>query len=134
MSNPEVNPIGGIWPLGKMTITHGTPVSILVNVGAQVAGQSDAGVPQVMPGGRKFNSMVTQIIFSAPTSNTADVFVQDGNVAGPDVNRTVLCVPKGTTLALPMGTETQSGNIDPSRYYVDGTTSDVIYVSCAGAN
>ena len=133
-SVPEVNPLHGIWPLGKMVLAHGTPVSILVNVGAQAAGESDAGVPQPIPGGRAFNSMCTQIIFSCPSTNTGDVFVQDGNWPEPDTNRTVLVIPKGQTLSLPLGCETQSGNIDPSRYYVDGTTSDVVFVSCAGAN
>ena len=135
MSIPEVNPVPGIWPLGVITVTGGTPKQIIANVGSQDAGKNDAGVKVVMPQGRNFGSSCGQLVFSAPSANSGDVFINDGNFAGtPETNRTVLCIPKGMTLSLPAGAELQSGVIDVTRYWVDGTTGDKIIVTAMDAS
>ncbi len=129
----QKNPLT-IWPLGKLTLTAGTPVSILAIVGSQDAGKDDAGVPVVMPQGRAYDSLCTQLMFSAPTTNTGDVFVMYGNWPSTDANACLLTVAKGTTVSIPAGSELQSGNIDPKQYYVDGTTNDVVRVTAIGGN
>ena len=121
-------PIGGIWPLGVLTIAHGTPVALTHNVGAQAA-TAPINVPPTLGGGRPLTTRVRQLIFSAPTGNTGDVYVQYGNFSEPDTNATTLIVPKGQTLSLPQGAPLLEGYIDVTKWYVDGTTSDTMAVS-----
>jgi hypothetical protein len=73
-------------------------------------------------------------MFSAPTTNSADVFVQYGNWTAGDTNRCMLAIPKGQTISIPQGSQSQSGQIDLAQFYVDGTTSDVVYVTAIGGN
>ncbi len=135
MPAPAQNNPLTVWPLGKITIaTGGTPVSILVNVGSQEQGKSDAGVSVVMPQGRAYSSKCTQLMFSAPTTNSGDVFIMYGNWPSTDTNACLITVAKGTTVSIPAGSELQSGEIDPKQYYVDGTTSDVVRVTAIGGN
>ena len=119
-----------IWPLGKLTLTAGSPVSVLSNVGSQDAGGGTVPNPQ----GRAYGSMCDQLIFSAPSLNSADVFVQYGKWNASDVNRTMLAIAKGTTVSIPHCTQTQSGQIDLAQIYVDGTTNDTVYVTAIGGN
>ena len=136
MSIAQVNPVPGIWPLGVVTITGGTPTSILTNVGSQAQGLDDSGVGglgKAFRDKRPFSSLVTQIIFSAPVGNAGDVYVNYGKVAGLDANATVLIISKGTQQSLPAGAVLSAGQIDPSQYYLDGTTSDKVAVSAVYA-
>lgn len=133
-SQAQVNP-QAVWNLGKITVAAGgTPVSILINVGSQDAGENDSGVPVVMPQGRAYGSMCTQLMFSAPSTNTGDIFVMLGNWPSTDTNAGLITVAKGTTVAIPGGSEISSGQIDPSRFYIDGTTNDVVRVTAIGGN
>ena len=137
MSIAQVNPVPGIWPLGSLTITHGTPLSILTNVGSQAQGLNDSGVGGLgtaFRDKRPFSSLVAQLTFSAPKGNAGEVYVNYGNVAGLDTNATVVIVQAGTTVSLPFGAPLVAGQIDPSQYYIDGTTSDKLVVSAVYAN
>ena len=129
-SVPQKTP-QNIWPLGKLTINHGVPVSVLVNVGSQDAGTS---VSRYAPSGKLYSSLCDQLIFSTQSTNTGDVYVQYGNFAGPDTNVTMLAIARGVVVSIPYGTECHSGQIDLTQIYVDGTTSDVVYVTAIGGN
>lgn len=143
-SRPEVNALGGVWPLGTITITSGTPQSILTNVGAQMTGANPGSTAPIgTPGGqsaswsgrgRPFSATCRQIFFST-VGNTGAVYITDGNWPGKDVNRTVLVIgPNQPNVALPPFPVTESV-IDVSRYYVDGTNSgDTITIAAMDAS
>ena len=144
-SSPEVNAIGGVWPLGVITVTAGTPVSILSNVGAQgtgaVSGSSPA--PIGLPGGqsaswsgrgRPFSATCRQLMLST-TGNAGLIYINDGNWPGKDTNRTVAIIgPNMPNVAFPPNPLVESV-LDLSRYYIDGTNSgDTIVIAAADAS
>jgi hypothetical protein len=116
MSIPEKNPIGGVWPLGTFTITAGTPISLLSIVGQRVLGQG---------------AFCRQFIIST-AGNTGEIYLNDGNVAGKDVNRTVAIIgPAEPSVGVPPDALRMS-EMDVTRYYVDGSASgDTVTISAA---
>lgn len=120
-SRPETNAIGGLWPLGTITITAGTPIALNSIVGAKNAKQP-------------FSRSCRQLIFST-AGNTGLIYINDGNYAGKDVNRTVMIIgPQTANIAMPQTALTESV-LDIDRYYVDGTNSgDTITIAAADAS
>ncbi len=122
----QKNALGSIWPLGLFTITGGTPINILSKVAPQTAGS--------IPTGRPYAPGCTQIVFSALTANTGDIFINDGNYAGATDPATVAVVAKGVTTSLPFSTTTSQSKLDPARYWVDGTTGDKVAIYCVDSS
>jgi len=85
-----------------------------------------------MPNARNFGSSCGQLVFSTPSGNSADVYVNDGNWPGLDTNKTLLIVPKGTVRSLPDGA--LRNVLDVTRYYVSGADTDKIVVTAIDAN
>lgn len=143
-SRPEVNALGGIWPLGIITVTAGTPVSILSNVGAQGTGAVvGSPAPVGLPGGqsaswsgrgRPFSATCRQLMLST-TGNTGLIYINDGNWPGKDTNRTVAIIgPNQPNVAFPPNPLTESV-MDLSRYWIDGSSSgDTIVIAAADAS
>src|ERR1700686_2859007 len=130
-SRPETNAIGGVWPLGIITVTSGTPVHILSNVGAQETGAvpGSTPLPQGLPGGqsaswsgrgRPFSATCRQLMLST-TGNTGLIYINDGNWPGKDQYRTVAIIgPNQPNVAFPPNPLVESV-LDLSRYWIDGT-------------
>ena len=143
-SRPEVNAIGGVWPLGVITVTAGTPVSILSNVGAQNSGAVPGSTAPVgLHGGqsaswtgrgRNFMASARQLMLST-TGNSGLIYINDGNWPGKDTNRTVAIIgPNMPNVAFPPNPLVESV-LDLSRYYIDGTNSgDTIVIAAADAS
>lgn len=111
---------GGVTPLGIITVsTAGTPVALTTNLVNQAQGSS----PSTMdPKGRPFTGNCRQLVFSAPSANTGDVYIMYGNFAHTDTNAALLVVPKGVVAALPYGCLCES-SIDVTSIWVDVATS-----------
>ncbi len=117
----QTNALGGIWPLGVITVTSGTAINVLVNVTptGQVAGS--------IPTGRPYAPSATQIVFSTLKANTGEVYVNyGGGAAGPtgaDTNATCLCLSPGQQASLPYSSFLPTATIDLKKFWIDGTQS-----------
>lgn len=109
--------IGGITPLGKFTITAGTPQNILVNTTLT---------------NTRYALQARQIIVSVSSTVAGEVYLNYGPTAGFG-NQTVLVIASGTEQAIPSGCLTRDGMIDSTQYYLDGSASCVCTVSLADA-
>src|ERR1700743_1260797 len=110
----EMNAIGGVWPLGQITMP-GSPISILLNVGGTPAQRAASGLP-VNP----YTPSCRQLLFST-TGNAAIVYLMDGNYPITETNRIVATFgPNFPYSAFPWTALTESV-LDLSRYYLVGT-------------
>lgn len=144
VSRPETNAIAGVWPLGVITVNSGTPVSILVNVGAQNSGAAPGSPAPVGTAGgaaftstgrgRNFMASCRQLMIST-TGNSGLIFINDGNWPGKDTNRTVAIIgPNMPNVAFPPNPLVESV-LDLGRYYIDGTNSgDTIVIAAADSS
>ena len=132
-SQPQTNPVPGIWALGVLTVPASGAIPITTNVGTQQAGETDTGLRARMPQGRPFTSLVNQLVFSADGTNGSDVYINYGNYAGLDTNATVLIVPAGVAgvYSIPPRSTLVSGSIDPNQYYLSGGTPGDFVVATA---
>lgn len=119
-SRPQSKAIGGVTPLGAVTITAGTPVQI----------SSLLAVPTTNPGATKTDPIYAltarQIGFSVAASPAGVVYVNYGNYPGLDVNATALIIASGTQQSLPAGTAATEGLIDCSKWWIDASANCVV--------
>lgn len=114
----EVYAIGGAWPLGKYTVTSGTPV-VLRAKATYASGR--------LPGCR-------QLQFTAASGNTSDVVVMLGNHPYTDTDHIITVVPKGTTITVPPQAMLTESRLSVTNIYIDGATSnDTVQVTAYDA-
>ena|SRR5271166_4460851 len=136
-SLPQTRPLPGIWALGIITVasTPSNPVPITTNVGSQQSSGKLPLLPTDAGTTRPYTSKVQQLIFSAPSGNTGDIYVTYGNFGGADTNVLLLIVPKGTVQSLPSGGPLVAGAMDVNQIYVSGThAADTVAVAAVWGN
>ena len=112
-------------PLGKISGTGGTPVSLAVNCGplaGQISGANYLSPP--VPG-----TPLRQIILTADGGNTGQVYLLPrGSSLGSNPGNVLACIPKGETVAIPWG-QPFEGGILPENFVLDsdGTDAFVVY-------
>lgn len=119
MSQAFNKSVGGITPLGVITITPGTPIKVTANLA-----QSD----------KVYTFFARQIGFSIDSTPAGEVYVNYGNVAGKDAHATALILQSGTTASLPVGAAVTEGVIDCTQWYLDGSAACVVAVYAADAS
>lgn len=120
-SRAQNKAIGGITPLGVITITAGTPIQIIsaLNLTDKVG----------------FTFSARQIGFSVTGASTGEIYVNYGNYPGLDANATALIVQHGTEQTLPIGSVVTESIIDVEKWWVDGSVSgDKVAVYAADAS
>jgi len=129
MAPPKLQKMfGGVVPGGVITITAGTPISVISNLAL-------ASI-QTSPGGtlsRPFSVLCRQITFSVDASPSGEVYVNYGNFAGKG-NATALIIQSGTTQSMPLNCLLVEGEIDAAQWYLDGSASCVVAVNFADAS
>lgn len=111
MSQQFNKAIGGVTPLGVITITPGTPQKLLKNLKLSST---------------TYVLSARQIGFSTDSSPSGEVYVNYGNVAGKDANATALIIQSGTVQSLPIGARTSDGLIDLTQWWLDGSAACVV--------
>ena len=112
--------LGGITPLGVITITSGTPVQV-----SSLLAATD----------KVFAFTARQLGFSVSAASTGEFYIQYGNYSGIDANATMLIVQHGTTGTLPTGCACTEGLIDVTQIWVDGShTGDKIAIYALDAS
>jgi hypothetical protein len=119
MSQQLNKAIGGVTPLGVITITSGTPQKVTTNLNL-----SDT----------TYTLTCRQLGFSVDTSPSGEVYVNYGNVAGKDAHATALIIQSGTAQSLPIGAVTADGLIDANAWWLDGSASCVVAVYALDAS
>jgi hypothetical protein len=104
--------IGGITPLGKFTITPGTPQNILANTALSTI---------------RYAFQCRQLGFSVSSTVVGEVYVNYGNIAGLG-NQTALIVQSAQEAGLPLTSRTTDSMIDASEYWLDGSAACVVTV------
>lgn len=119
-SRPQNKAIGGITPLGVITVTPGTPQQIIsaLNLTDKVG----------------FTFSARQIGFSVSATPAGEAYVNYGNFPNRDVNATVLIVQSSQAQSLPIGGVVTEGLIDVEKYWVDGSAAVVVAVYAADAS
>jgi hypothetical protein len=102
----------GITPLGKFTITPGTPQNILANT----------ELPTV-----RYSMQCRQIGVSVSSTVAGEVYLNYGNIAGLG-NQTALVVQSSQIGSLPNGDRTSDSMVDAAMYYLDGSAACVCTV------
>lgn len=105
--------IGGVTPLGIITITAGTPQQVTKNLKLN---------------GDRYGFLCRQIGFSVDASPAGEVYVNYGNFAGKDTNATALIIQSGTFQTLPGGSSATEGQIDAAQWWLDGSASCVVAI------
>ena len=119
MAGTQLNrAIGGITPLGVITITAGTPQQVTKNLNLT---------------DKRYTFGCRQLGFSVDSSPSGEVYVNYGNVAGKDTYATAMIIQSGTVQAMPGGSGVTEGEIDASRWYLDGSASCVVSIYAADA-
>jgi hypothetical protein len=118
MTTQFTNPSGGLSPLGRFSITAGTPVALNSNTGPQ------------SQGALKMTKRFDQLLISTPTANTGDVYLVWGNnAAASNPNNILAVISPGKTVPLPNGLLINSKlNID--NFYFDSTTGTQVAAAC----
>jgi len=120
MAGPVQNKaIGGVTPLGIITITAGTPQQITKNMTL-----SD----------KVYTLTCRQLGFSIDASPAGEVYVNYGNFAGKDTNATLMILQSGTVESLPAGSSATEGCIDAARIWLDGSASCVVAIYALDAS
>lgn len=120
-SVPSGKAIGGVTPLGVITITANTPVQIVT--------------PSTVKDKVGFTFTARLLGFSCPASNTGAIYVNYGNYPGLDANATALIVSPGATASLPINDACTEGLIDVEKWYCDGShTGDIVAVHASDAS
>jgi hypothetical protein len=99
--------IGGITPLGEITITPGTPIQILVNTALTST---------------QYKMMCRQIGISVDSTVAGEVYVNYGATPGFG-SQTALVVMSSSSQSLPIGMRTTDGMIDATQWYLDGSAA-----------
>jgi hypothetical protein len=102
----------GITPLGKFTITPGTPQNILANT----------SLPTV-----RYSMQCRQVGISVSSTVAGEVYLNYGNIAGLG-NQTALVVQSSQIGSLPNGDRTSDSMVDAAMYYLDGSAACVCTV------
>ena len=111
--------IGGVTPLGSITITPGTPISVLANLNV---------VDQF------FVFTCRQLGFMVLGTPSGNVYVNYGNTAGLG-KQTGLIIPSAVGQAsLPLGSECQESLIDATKWYLDGDAACVVAIYAEDAS
>lgn len=110
--------IGGITPLGTITITPGTPQNILKNTDLKST---------------RYALQCRQLGFSVSKAVAGEVYVNYGNFNGagggaPDTLATVLIVQSSSSDSLPFSSRTSDGLLDCTQYWLDGDAACVVAV------
>ncbi len=119
---------GGVVPGGIITITPGTPIQITSNL-KLATGDAGSGKSLTPP----YSVTCRQIGISVDASPSGEVYVNYGNFAGKG-NQTALIVQSGTTQALPVNSRVVEGEIDATKWFVDGSAACVVAISFADAS
>jgi hypothetical protein len=120
MAAPQQNrAIGGITPLGIITITAGAPQKVTKNLNL-----SD----------KVYTFGCRQLGFSLDATPSGEVYVNYGNVAGKDTNATAMIIQSGTSQSLPIGSVATEGFIDANQWYLDGSASCVVSIYALDAS
>lgn len=119
MSQQFQRAIGGLTPLGIITITPGTPINLLKNLNLVT---------------QRYSLQARQIGFSIDSSPAGEVYVNYGNVAGKDANVTAMILQSGTQQSFPIGSSCTEGEIDVSAWYLDGSAACVVAAYCLDAS
>ena len=102
----------GITPLGKFTITPGTPQNILANT----------SLPTV-----RYSMQCRQIGVSVSSTVAGEVYLNYGDTPGLG-DQTVLIAQSAQTESLPFSSRTSDSMIDAGQYYLDGSEACVCTV------
>lgn len=120
MAGPQFNKaIGGITPLGIITITAGTPQKITKNLN--------------LPTNAPYTFACRQIGISVDSTPAGEVYLNYGNFAGKDTNATAAIIQSGTVQTFPGGSGTTEGEIDLTKWYLDGSASCIVAVYAVDA-
>jgi len=118
------NPVPGIWPLGKITVTTaGTAVPLNINVGAQT---ESGAVP---------TKGVRQLNLACPTTGNTGLVYLIRKIAGTTTSKTntgviVTVIEPGQVIPLPDGLLVNS-TINVDDYVLDADTSGNVIYACA---
>lgn len=105
-SRPQSKAIGGITPLGVITLSTTVPVQLTAALGLT---------------DKVYTFSARQLGFSMSGASTGELYVNYGNYAGLDANATVLVVQHGTSQSLPIGAVATDGMIDATQYWLSGS-------------
>lgn len=119
---------GGVVPGGIITITPGTPIPIIANI-LQATGDAGSGKTKTPA----YAITCRQFAISVDSSVGGEVYVNYGNFAGKG-NQTALIVQSGQTLGLPVNSRCVEGEIDATKWYLDGSAACSVAVSFADAS
>lgn len=111
MSQAFQRAIGGVTPLGVITITPGTPINVLVNLNLATM---------------RYSFQARQLGISVDSSPAGEVYVNYGNVAGKDAHATAMIVQSSTNTSLPAHGVATEGELDLSQWYLDGSAACVV--------
>lgn len=100
--------IGGVTPLGVITVSTTVPVQI-----SSLLANKD--IYWVLT--------ARQLGFSMLGASTGEVYVNYGNFSGLDTNATALIVQHGTSQSLPIGAECCDGLLDVTKWWISGTVN-----------
>ena len=106
------NPVA-IWPLGKITVTsHGTPVDLTTNVGAQIQSATN------FLGSKR----IRQIVFFPDPANTGSIFITKKGHPYTDTNCVCAIIFKpawSQQVSLPDGALVEGALFSPDDFSVD---------------
>jgi hypothetical protein len=120
MAAPTINKaIGGVTPLGIITITPGTPIQVTSNLGI-----SDTNFGKLM---------CRQIGLSLDSTPAGEIYVNYGNFAGKG-KATAMIIQSGTVSTLPWGCEVEDGLLDATAWWLDGSAACVVAVYALDAS
>jgi hypothetical protein len=102
----------GITPLGKFTITPGTPQNILANTELSTV---------------RYAMQCRQIGISVSSLVAGEVYLNYGDTPGLG-DQTVLIAQSAQTESLPFSSRTSDSMIDAGAYYLDGSSACVCTV------
>ena len=111
MSQPFQRAIGGVTPLGVITVTPGTPINVLKNLSLAT---------------KTYSFQARQLGISVDSSPSGEVYVNYGNVAGKNANVTAMIIQSGTVTSLPANGVATEGELDLSQWYIDGSAACVV--------
>lgn len=119
-SRPQNKAIGGVTPLGVITVVPGTPKQIIsaLNLTDKVG----------------FTFSARALGFSVSSTVAGEAYINYGNFPNLDANATVLIVQSGQAQSLPIGGSVTEGLIDVEKYWVDGSAAVVVAVYAADAS
>ena len=103
---------GGITPLGKFTITPGTPQNILANTELSTI---------------RYAFQCRQLGFSVSSTVDGEVWVNYGDIAGLG-DQTALIVQSGQADGLPLTSRAAESMIDATQYWLDGSEACLVVV------